>query len=128
MAILYKLDGSKQFVSKEQGIKIWRGLHEPDNLDQQQLEYLGTIKRLFLNWRDAPEDYIEANLSSIIPLALNEWRVDKHGRPLKPATEFAWKFSKRWGLWNQGQPTVLVTNPTAITQTSLSRRLEVHDR
>ncbi|KNX50289.1 hypothetical protein, partial [Listeria monocytogenes] len=62
----------------------------PELADDKQIAYMQTVKTLWLNWHSAPDDYIQANLSWIIPMALNDWIVDIHGKPTKPQTTEAW--------------------------------------
>lgn len=95
-------------MTAEQGAKLWEGLCDPSNLDDKQLDYLKSIKSIYLNWRNAPDSYIEEHLDKIIPQALSEWSVDARGKTLKPATEHAWTFARKWALWDKG-PTYLIS-------------------
>lgn len=89
-------------------------MQSPDGLSEQQEQYLSTIKGLYLNWRNplTPEDYIEAHLSDIIPIALNEWKVDRRGNYTRPDTDEAWKFARRWGLWWNGKSLLVDVKPS----------------
>lgn len=106
--------GKKVTISPDRGLKLWEGVCSPEKLDDQQADYLAGVRSIYLNWRTAPDDYIRENLATIIPLALNEWSLDAKGRPLRPATDFAWRFARRWGLWDIGGPTMLVLSPATL--------------
>jgi hypothetical protein len=127
MAHLIFKNGSKKAVTAEQGLKIWENLRNPTGADERQLAYLSTVKAIFLNWRVAPDDYIQENLPHIIPIALNEWCYTRAGKPSRPATDFAWRFAKRWGLWLNGAATLLVTSPAALTHPPVTNSLEIND-
>jgi hypothetical protein len=127
MAHLVFKNGSKKAVSAEQGLKIWQNLRDPTGADERQLAYLSTVSAIFLNWRNAPDDYIQENLKSIIPIALNEWKYTRQGKPARPDTDYAWRFAKRWGLWLNGMPTVLVSDPAALTHPPITNSLEIND-
>lgn len=116
MAYIKYLDGTARNITAAQGIALWKALHDPTGLDEAQLNRLAKIQSLYLNWRQisTPDAYIKENLDYIIPMALSEWKVDAStGKPTKPDTQDAWAFAKRWGLWEHGQPSILV-NPGSV--------------
>lgn len=108
MAYLILTNGNKRNVPPDLGMRLWNSLHDPSGLDEDQLDYLKTIKAVFLNWHKAPDEYVAGNLDWIIPLALNDWRIDRYGKHTRPDSDEAWRFAKRWGLWEFGAPTALV--------------------
>lgn len=114
MAYLVKTDNSKQVIPAAIAVRLWKSMQSPDGLSEQQEQYLSTIKGLYLNWRNplTPEDYIEAHLSDIIPIALNEWKVDRRGNYTRPDTDEAWKFARRWGLWWNGKSLLVDVKPS----------------
>ena len=94
----------------EQSYKMWRikeGLDEPE--DDKQTNFLKQVKAIYLPWRSAPRDYVEANWTWIKDLAMRDWIVDKYGVPVKPdgatGVSKAWKFAKEYGLWEHGRVT-----------------------
>lgn len=96
------------YPTLEQGYKMWRikeGLDPAE--DDKQTHYLNQVKAIYLPWRKAPDDYIEANWEWIRDLALRDWIVNEYGIPVKPdgATNVsgAWKFAKKFGLWDHGR-------------------------
>lgn len=125
MAYLELRNGTKKHISREQGEKLWNGLQDPESIDETQQKFLGTIKAIYLNWRHAPDSYIKENLDDIIPMALNEWSVDKRGHITRPSTPFAWQFAKRWGLWEFGRPTSLVGGHALIAEALLAPLIPV---
>jgi hypothetical protein len=101
----------KQNLTREQGLKVWnilQGTAEPE--DEKQAMYCNKVVKIYLNWREAPDDYVRQHLHAIIPLALNEWRVDEQRVPVKPATEFAWDFARRHELWAHGRANMKLIN------------------
>lgn len=129
MAYLELTNGKKQSISGKQGLFLWKALHDPASLDDAQAARLKQVKAVYLAWRDAPDDYIEENLKGIIPLALNDWAVNPQtGKPTRPGDDFSWKFARRWGLWENGQPTELASSGMAgLAQTSMASRLKIND-
>lgn len=113
MAYLITTDGKKLCISTKVGLFLWISLLNPDNIDSETTTKLQKISDIYLNWRTAPDDYIQNKLESIIPIALLDWFVDRHGIPTKPQSDHAWTFAKRWGLWENGAPSYLVTGASA---------------
>jgi hypothetical protein len=62
MAYLELKTGVKKQISRERGEKLWNGLQDPQSIDETQQHFLGTIKAIYLNWRCAPDSYIEEHL------------------------------------------------------------------
>jgi hypothetical protein len=110
MAMVIFKNGKTRELTNEQGTKLWEGLQHPEGLDEHQLDYLQSIKHLYLNWHHAPDSYIEANLDSIIPIVLNDWRVNERGKPLYPYSDEAKAFASKWNLYYMGQPTAKVND------------------
>lgn len=127
--VIYK-DGKRTALSVEQGVKLWKALRSPTGLTDEQLDRLANIKAVYLNWHTAPDDYIRENLSAIIPLALNDWYVNSQGKPTKPQSDEAWRFAKKWGLWQFGRPTLLVSGGSvaAAAEPALPGGLEIYNR
>lgn len=98
-------------ISAEQGVFLWKSLKQIETItDEALLNKLAGIKRVFLNWHTAPDDYINEHLDAIIPMALNDWMVDrKTGRPTRPQSKNARDFADKFGLTVYGVPTSLVT-------------------
>lgn len=109
MAYVVFTDGKKSNISAEQGLGIWQVLNGEIEGDEKQQEFCRKVEKIYLNWRNAPDNYIKANFDLIMPMALSDWMVNEKGQPTEPETgnDFAWKFAKRWGLWEYG-PTKLV--------------------
>lgn len=120
MAYLELKNGDKKQISREQGEKLWAALQDPSSVDEDQQKLLESVKRLYLNWHNAPDDYIQENLEAIIPMALNDWSVDKRGHVSRPASPAAWQFAKRWGLWEFGRPSSLVGAHAIIAESFLA--------
>lgn len=108
MAHLVMNNGDKKTVPREVGESLWKGLQNPETLDKDQLKYLERVKGIYLNWRFASDEYVSDNLQWIVPMTLNEWLVDRNGRFVRPGSDHAWRFAKKWGLWSMGAPTHLI--------------------
>lgn len=96
---------------------VWAGLRLAHNpvLDA----YCKRIKKISLNWYEAPEEYVRENLQRILPQVLNEWSVDSHGHPLRPTSNRSWTFAKKYGLWRAGKPTAVIAGIEAGRQIQL---------
>lgn len=128
MAYLVLKTGKKMAITREHGEFLWKSLHDPSGLDEEQLDKLANVQEIYLNWRNAPDEYIRENLGGIIPMALNDWSVTGHGKLIKPQSNFAWQFARRWGLWENGQVTNLAIYGMALpAQTTLAGGLAVDD-
>lgn len=114
MAYVQYTDGHRELPDEETAVKLWRiksGQAKP--MTKAQKQYCSRIRRevkvVVLNWHEAPEDYIRANLSHLIPQIVGSWVRDRTGRPLRPGTAADWDFAKKYGLWRGRKPTQLVT-------------------
>jgi hypothetical protein len=115
MAYLITTDNKKVCISGKVGAFLWKSLNDPDGTDKHTAQQLKKVKKLYLDWHNAPDSYIRENLNAIIDMALDEWAVDGSGEVVRPASDRAWQFAKRWGLWEFGRPTGLVVIPTGTT-------------
>jgi hypothetical protein len=60
MAFCVLLNGKSATLSREQGLAVWEvlnGRREPAN--EAQAEFVGNVKRLYLNRANAPQDYLD---------------------------------------------------------------------
>jgi hypothetical protein len=113
MALVLHTDGTRELRSEAEAEKLWLikvGRARPQTARQRaQVLYLRkTIRRVRLNYKTAPEEYVLANLDEIIPQAIANWIVDQRGRPIRPANKEDMIFAVKYGLWYNGQPTYLV--------------------
>jgi hypothetical protein len=58
MAVLKLLDGKDMAVSAEEGRIYWEILNNQREPTEQQEKVALDIKRIYLNWHNAPDDYI----------------------------------------------------------------------
>lgn len=114
MAYILHTDGTREVRSEAEAEKLWLikvGRARPTNEAQEKYVKLirSTIKKVKLNWRTAPDEYIRANFDEVIEAALQNWSVDRSGNPLRPQTDWDLAFAIKWGLWYRNKPTALVT-------------------
>lgn len=114
MAVVIFQDGEKRELAPAIALKIWEvltGVSEPSG--EQQIAFCNRVKRLYLNWRTAPEAYIRDHWETIVPLMLSGWRVNRQGQPIMPDSESDWTLSRAWGLYEHGRlnNTVLTYGP-----------------
>lgn len=108
MALL-KFDNKRvETVSAEIGANIWKILNGEVEATKAQEDYIATITEVILNWRNAPDSYINHKLDLFRTLALGDWMCDRQGNITRPSDDTSWKFAKRWGLWEHGQKTSIV--------------------
>lgn len=100
MAILYFLNGEKKTVSPEQGAMAWMVLTGEKDPSPEQEKFVSRIADITLNWRNAPDSYIQKYEKMIMEFAVGEWMVNMQGHPTKPEDDFGWTFAKKWGLWD----------------------------
>lgn len=128
MALIVYNSGVQKALPHEQAVKLWKSLHYISRFPEVQQVKLREIKAVFLNHNHAPDEYIYENLSWIIPFALNDWIVDRHGKPKRPGSYRAFEFARKWGLWENGRPSDLVSRGSAIpAQTAMSGGFKVDD-
>lgn len=116
MACIRFTDGSRKFVPEPIGVRLWRCLHGLAAATEDQRDYLARVRTVYLNWRTAPDEYIRRNLPDIVEAVTKGWVVDSDGRPLRPSTQEEYAFAAKWGLWVNGHPSALVTDPRLQTQ------------
>jgi len=113
MALITHTDGSREFKAEDEAVKLWRildGQAKPMNDSQKRYcdQVRHDVKRVVLNYRTAPEDYVRKNLHKLLPQILADWVVDAHGRPMRPANAWQWAFAKKYGLWKGHRPSQIV--------------------
>lgn len=91
-------DGRTVTVPADKAITAWNILTGKIEATPEQEKFVLSIKKIYLNYRNAPDDYIEQHFAIIKEQAMADWEVDRNGTPLRPTDDFGWKFSKRWGL------------------------------
>ena len=104
MAYLITTDGKKLIISEQQGLFLWKKLNDPSDISHKLEDQLSKIEHLYLNYLNAPDDYIQKNISVIMPMLLNDWMCDRDGKLTRPGSSLAWRFAKKWGLWEFGKP------------------------
>lgn len=105
MALLEFVDGRRELVSAQVGVNVWECLNGDIDPDEDQEEFLSKVKRVWLNWRTAPDSYIAQNTEAVLLAHLRlEWMVDRNGELTRPEAgdSEAWEFATKWGLLYQG--------------------------
>jgi hypothetical protein len=110
MAIIHFHDGKQQSVKPEVGAAIWLVLTGEQEPTPDQEKFASRVKNVCLNWRNAPDSYIKKKFHHVVGFALADWTVNRAGKPTHPSSEFGWTFAKRWGLWDRGRPSEIVTH------------------
>jgi hypothetical protein len=114
------VDGRRLTVTREKAEFVWDVFNGKVKPDAKQRKFCERVEDVIFSWRNAPDEYIQANLKKIIPMAVSSWRVNRSGQHTRPDTNQDWEFAKRWGLWENG-PTMLVPNraPVEVSHTTL---------
>jgi hypothetical protein len=107
MAIITFHNTKEQTVASQTAAAVWQTLTgELENPTQKQTDFVITVERVWLNWRNplTPDSYIEANKEIIFPIALGSWMVDRQGQATRPepGDDFGREFGKKWGLLKGG--------------------------
>lgn len=114
MAYVLYTDGHREFPSDTEAEKLWRikiGQANPQTAAQKRYvdHICKTVYQVRLtNYREAPEDYIRANIRDMVPFIVAKWIVDYRGRPTRPANKIDMEFAIKYGLWRGGKPTDLI--------------------
>lgn len=114
MAFITYIDGRREFKAEDEAVKLWRILDgQAAPMNEAQERYVKSIRRnikkVVLDYRNAPEDYIRKNLHKLLPYILSDWVVDRTGKPLRPGNSAQWSFAKKYGLWKGHKPSPVVT-------------------
>jgi hypothetical protein len=98
MAYIIKNDNTTATTSAELGATYWTILHGYKEGTPEQEEYCSKIKKIYLNWRKAPDEWIKDNFDKLKEKAKNEWYVDNQGIPTRPQYKKDWDLKNKWGL------------------------------
>lgn len=127
MAFIRFTDGHDEVVDAETGEVVWQVLNGELEATKEQSAYCERIKKIYLNWRKAPDSYIEAYKEYIFPMVVSQFMVRGEPRPTSPTDKSPGKiishgeitrpepndlvavaFCKKWGLVdNNGYATKL---------------------
>jgi hypothetical protein len=107
MAIIFLNNNTRQEINSAKGRAIWLVLNGEDEGTPEQLAYARRVSKLYLNWRKAPDSYIEAHFEQIARMVLSEWDVNRDGTPTRPSKgdERIWSLSRQMGLYDKGSIT-----------------------
>lgn len=120
MAYIVFNDRKTDQVDAAKGLHVWQvlnGYAEPD--DPNDEKYCSRVRKIYLNYRNAPDDYIKERFDIIAPMVIGKWMVDSRpigngqhtsmGIPTRPQPNdtWNWQFSKKWGLIRNGEATEL---------------------
>jgi hypothetical protein len=84
MAQIVFSNGKNANVSAEKGRAIWNVLTGKAEGDAAQQKFALTVKKIYLNWRNAPDDYLLQNKDIIAPMVMSNWMVTPQGKPTRP--------------------------------------------
>lgn len=76
MAYIVFHDDRRAAVSAEKGRALWDVLTGKKEGDPAQQKFAMTVKKLYLNWRNAPDDYLLQNKDLIAPMVQRYWMVE----------------------------------------------------
>lgn len=104
MAIIKFLDGKSEVVNSSTATTVWEVLSAKVKPTKEQKLFCDNVSDVFLSWRHAPDDYIEASQDVVFPMAIATWTVTHEGVPTRPepSDELGRTFGKRWGLLEHG--------------------------
>jgi hypothetical protein len=109
VATLLLENNKKQDIAHDKALDIWNVLTGKTEGTEAQQAYCLKIKKLYLDWHTAPDDYLIKHQDIIREFVLNEWMTTLQGvitRP-EPAAENNRRIAKVVGLFDLGQPTAL---------------------
>lgn len=114
MAVLRFNNGKERTIGFEQSHEIWAILNGDKEPNLEQEKFCANIDRIFLNWRKAPDSYIEKHFDVIAEFHMSEWTCDKSGITCEPDYRVnlkgeyrVWKFARKWGFWDDNGKTEL---------------------
>lgn len=105
MALLKMRDGRRRIVKHEQALEIWLILIEEIEPDPEQEAMVLEVEEIYMDWRKAPDSWIERHRETIFAKVIDAWSCDRQGRPVRPATDEQMGFAKKWELWENGKAT-----------------------
>lgn len=98
MALVILKDQRSVKVTKEQGHSMWAILQGEQEATPEQEAFANSIDKIYLNFNNAPESYIKANLEAFKTWCKKDWNVDYSGKPTKPQNAEQWNIAKQYGL------------------------------
>lgn len=104
-------DGQKTNLSADKAQTVWQVLTgQIEGTDKQQ-QFVASIKKIYLNWRNAPDDYLLQNAEILRELVILSWMANpKDGSYTMPeySDTVNWRVSHTIGLLQDGKPTAWV--------------------
>lgn len=98
MALITFIDNRRLIMTPEKAHGIWEVLNGEIEGTKQQQNYCANVAAVYLNWRNAPDSWIERNLNHVKQEAMKDWYVNRQGNPTRPAYRDDWLFAKKWGF------------------------------
>jgi hypothetical protein len=117
MAKLRFVDGGERTIKHDVALSVWEVLSGRQEPTPEQDKYVAQISKIYLNYYNAPDDYIRERFDNIVQLQFGDWMIHYCDDRNCPETgtltgpDFARpidvEFSKKWGLIEHGRPTKL---------------------
>lgn len=104
MAIVILTTGKQQDMKADKAYAIWRVLHGFDEPTDVQAAFCEKVRGVYLDWRTAPDDYVQHNRSVYQELSLADWTRDRAGNYTRPDPRHR-PMAERLGLWENGRKT-----------------------
>lgn len=116
VAVIRHNDGRDEIVSPEVAAEVWLILNNEVEPTEEQDGYCSTINRVFLNWRNAPDTYIQRHMSEVRKKVIQEWMRNLDGDYMRPEpTDIEnIEFCKKWRLYDTSRSTEAIATSNAI--------------
>lgn len=75
MAVVRLSDGTEKMITAEQGLAIWKILSGEEQGTVEQQEFASQVSKVYLNWRNAPDDYLLANRDVLADIVKQNWMM-----------------------------------------------------
>lgn len=75
MALVILNNDKKIQMAPDSAVALWNVLTGKTEGNEQQQKFALTVKKVYLNWRTAPDDYLIKNREILVPIVKNEWMV-----------------------------------------------------
>lgn len=112
MALIEYVDGKREQLTGDQSVLIWKVLTGRLPGTKSQQAFCMKVKGVYLNWRNAPDEYLVENAEILREQVILSWTADRetgeYTRP-EPTDGVNWRVSRVIGLLNGSTPSPFVT-------------------
>jgi hypothetical protein len=100
MAFIRLSNGQEQALKPKAGAELWKVLNGETEGNEKQQAVAANVKKIYLNWRNAPDSYLDDRAAFLREIIILQFMRDRNGDIVRPDydDEDVWRIAKHYKL------------------------------